>query len=206
MSQEDRDLTPDKRSKLREFRLKALTKLHSGHRKIRYEVWRHGRLYRCDERNLLDTNSQGYTFVNINDLSFTNVASFVINRNIKSASLYQDPKHKFTEIELWQAYTIEPQAALLFLLATADTNTLSKASYNTTTSSFAGLEVDTNRVLSLIEQRNGSFGLTIQYPSESASEIGCFRFFSRIGEYVVRYWINMNKPNELYKLKLFIVP
>ena len=117
MAEEEKHYSEAQRSEIREFRVKQLRADMSGTKRFEHELWRSGALYRLDQRNLDRPDELGDEMVNIGDLSFTNVPSFTINRDVGSANIQRDPELAHQELRLWDAATMGPELGLPCIVA-----------------------------------------------------------------------------------------
>lgn len=215
MRKYDQLSTRTERDALRDARLRGLRQWASGRRRYLQREWYSGALYRLDQTDLSIQPPTGQqntpevytdTFINIDDPSFASYSSVWVTHPLRSATLDERPVSKWQRADLWQAYVAEPQYAFLFVLATADRQSVASLAANTYQASFAGADFDSARALALAEGKIPGMRLLVEEIRGEATPLTCLRLTSSNAtsgsEVVINYCLDTDTLSRLVHLEV----
>jgi len=214
MEKADQRLSENERKGLRDARFNAIRNSHSGKKHMKNQEWLSGKLYRLDQTDLstllsdLDLAAKiknkeiqyHMTFVNIGDSGFTNVSGFRANHSLMSATMNTSRQKP---LELWQALTIEPKAAIGFLITLVDTNSISVGSTNHVDTSFAGWKIDPEKLGAMVEQRMPGWIVTVREVMLGSNRTKCLLMQTppkSPDQAQFEFYSDYDNPHRLYKI------
>ncbi len=158
----------ERRTRLRKFREAQIRKQHSGNRKFLIEEWISLQSWRKDQTELsMLTNappdsrdvSMQESFINNNQATQLTFRKAQINHELRSVTLDQRTNSMWAQVKLWQAYTIEPEAAIGYVLLAAARPAFSRMPKP---DSLHGLTIDEGKVSSLMEGKHDKFQIWVE--------------------------------------------
>jgi hypothetical protein len=212
------------REQIRTSRIKAITASHSGRKLLKAQEWLSGKKYRLDETdfsfiamdtvlsNKISSGSLPFhrSYLDLEDPSFGPLSYISVNHSGNSATIYDFTNNTTIVMhprqELWQAFTIEPNLALAFLLACADTNSVYALSNNFINSSMAGLRMDARKLDRLVSGHDPIYTIKVENTFLDSIPVTLLSLRmkstaqSKGASAEITYWFDQTTGGRLYKV------